>query len=468
MEADGVTCVEEAMDTLRIASFDLALVDIGLPGKSGLELLSDIREEFPYLPVIVITGNPTLKAARKAIQLGARDFFQKPLFGPEIIGSIRTIVKGARNERARTRTRELAMGNRMTVNLCNHFNNLLGAIIGHSSMLVEKPEVPRSIQTEFEEVAQQGRKISDLVRRMSLFCQTDVQLDNDIKPIALLRDSVDACRTKFHRKIAGPAQEADVRLDCNAHRLASLYHEMISFVCASSDAECEVTVQANVDASGLQPELTIQVEAEGTALPPFSPEDVLAPLQESWEKLSDNRLGIAVAHAIAIQMDGSLRVQNGSCPDSALCLTFPVQRISETVVKPPLMRDIGPAKGAVLIVDDNPSVMRLTCGMVKKLTGGDAYGVASGEDAITFLNTPGQEIGMVLMDIILEEESGFDVYRTIRRTFPYLPIVFISGYAGDQRISRTLNADPRTAFLPKPFDVAQLRNVLDTHALSAS
>ena len=127
MEAVGVPTAEEALKSLHGGSYDLVLVDVGLPGMSGLELLADIREQFPQLPTIVITGNPTLNAARQAIQLGARDFFQKPLLGPEVLDSIQTLLADAREQRVRTHARELTMGNRMAVNLCNHFNNLLGA-----------------------------------------------------------------------------------------------------------------------------------------------------------------------------------------------------------------------------------------------------------------------------------------------------------------------------------------------------
>ena len=241
---------------------------------------------------------------------------------------------------------------------------------------------------------------------------------------------------------------------------ASLYQEMISFACASSNTNEPITIDVQASLEGLQPKLKIQVEASGVALPPFSPEDVLAPLQASWENLRDDHLGISVAHAIAIQMDGSLRVQDGTGPDSALCLTFPVQRIVETIVEPSVLPNTGSSTGTVLVVDDNPSVRRLTCGMIKRLTGEEAYGVATGNEALAFLREVGRDIGIVIMDIILEGESGFDIYHDIRSTHPHLSIVFISGYAGDVRLSKTLNTDPLTVFLSKPFDMTQLQSVL--------
>ncbi len=73
-----------ALELLKMHVFDLALLDLGLPDMSGIELLRLIRQSHPDLPVIMLTGNATLDSAIQAIRQGARDYILKPI-EPEYI-----------------------------------------------------------------------------------------------------------------------------------------------------------------------------------------------------------------------------------------------------------------------------------------------------------------------------------------------------------------------------------------------
>jgi DNA-binding NtrC family response regulator len=58
--------------------FDAALVDLKMPGKSGIEVLTEITDIAPTLPVIVMTGYPTIDSSIEAIRKGAYDYIIKP------------------------------------------------------------------------------------------------------------------------------------------------------------------------------------------------------------------------------------------------------------------------------------------------------------------------------------------------------------------------------------------------------
>ncbi|MCP4362575.1 MAG: response regulator transcription factor [Chloroflexi bacterium] len=86
-DGHGVTDVgsgEEALVTLASATYDVALVDIRMPGISGIELLQTIRERRPHLAVIILTGHGGLESAMAAIKAGAHDYLLKPA-QPKII-----------------------------------------------------------------------------------------------------------------------------------------------------------------------------------------------------------------------------------------------------------------------------------------------------------------------------------------------------------------------------------------------
>jgi|SRR5690349_13744163 len=64
---------------LRDNSFDVAVIDINLPGRSGIELLQAINSRETYVPVIMITGEPNLSVIPEIVRAGAYDFLAKPV-----------------------------------------------------------------------------------------------------------------------------------------------------------------------------------------------------------------------------------------------------------------------------------------------------------------------------------------------------------------------------------------------------
>jgi two-component system, repressor protein LuxO len=70
---------EECLEFLEGKTPDLLLLDIGLPNMSGLDVLKKARERYPFLNVVMITGNASLVAAVDAMKMGAYDYIVKPV-----------------------------------------------------------------------------------------------------------------------------------------------------------------------------------------------------------------------------------------------------------------------------------------------------------------------------------------------------------------------------------------------------
>jgi two-component system response regulator AtoC len=98
MKAETAESGEAARELIEHQRFDLALVDLRLPGISGQDLVEWIRAEGFLLPVIMISAHGEIPDAVKAIQAGARDFVEKPFDSKALIGKMRKII-GETNSR---------------------------------------------------------------------------------------------------------------------------------------------------------------------------------------------------------------------------------------------------------------------------------------------------------------------------------------------------------------------------------
>jgi len=95
----------EALEVLGQASFDLALLDIKMPGMDGIELQARLKEADPDLSVIIMTGYGSVDTAVQALKRGAYDYITKPVDPDELSHLVANALehKRARTEVARLR-----------------------------------------------------------------------------------------------------------------------------------------------------------------------------------------------------------------------------------------------------------------------------------------------------------------------------------------------------------------------------
>ncbi|MFH1811762.1 MAG: response regulator [Pseudomonadota bacterium] len=83
-----VTPVSNGQDALDMAtrqSFDLALVDLKMPGMDGEELLAKLKEKHPFIEVVILTGHGSIDSAVTCTRLGSHSYLQKPCDTEELL-----------------------------------------------------------------------------------------------------------------------------------------------------------------------------------------------------------------------------------------------------------------------------------------------------------------------------------------------------------------------------------------------
>lgn len=90
---DWVQSSEEAEETIRSANYDLVILDVNLPGKSGLEFLSWLRGQETDTAVLMLTGEGTPQQKVKGLDAGADDYVSKPFVPEELLARVRAVLR---------------------------------------------------------------------------------------------------------------------------------------------------------------------------------------------------------------------------------------------------------------------------------------------------------------------------------------------------------------------------------------
>jgi len=90
---------EEALNLLRTHDYDVLLADINMPGNAGLELVESLPSVIAGLPVILLTGDPTVETATRSVRLRVLAYLAKPPAFEELLLLIQSAVSERRNAR---------------------------------------------------------------------------------------------------------------------------------------------------------------------------------------------------------------------------------------------------------------------------------------------------------------------------------------------------------------------------------
>ncbi len=98
--ADDIEVVGEATDgfealaQVRKGGFDLLMLDLSMPGRNGVELIRQIKDEMPKLPILILTMHDEEQYAVRAIRAGARGYLTKESAGTQLVSAIRRVASG--------------------------------------------------------------------------------------------------------------------------------------------------------------------------------------------------------------------------------------------------------------------------------------------------------------------------------------------------------------------------------------
>ncbi|WP_380877660.1 hypothetical protein ACFB49_13720 [Sphingomonas sp. DBB INV C78] len=358
--------------------------------------------------------------------------------------------------------------------VAHDFNNILTAIIGHCDLMLLRHRPGESDYDDIQQIRQNSNRAAGLTRQLLAFSRQQtlrpqiLQLPDVISEISNLIKRLMGEQVKLvvkHgrnlgqvRADPGQLEQVIVNLAVNARDAMHGGGTLTVQTYAVTAAEVR---RLNSDILPVADYTALSVSDTGTGIPPELLGKIFEPFFTTKEVGKGTGLGLSTVYGIVKQSGGFIFADSKPGVGTSFVIYLPVHRADPVVDAPPPPKKPKQGElwgtGTILLVEDEDMV-RAVAERALSRQGYKVLTAANGEEALEVLDATaeegGEEIDLLVSDVVMPTMDGPTLVRHAREKFPNLPILFMSGYAEEQ-LRRSIDLD-RVAFLAKPFSVQQL------------
>jgi PAS domain S-box-containing protein len=377
-----------------------------------------------------------------------------------VLGIARDITEQKEERERAARADKLRALGQLASGVAHDFNNSLAAILGRAQLLrrqVHDPGLVRNldiIQTAAEDAAATVRRIQTFARKSAVkeFERVDVA--------SLLNDAIEITRTRWQNEARIRGLEYDVKLDTPP--------EQFTFGSASELREVFVNLIVNaVDAMPRGGKLVVTCRRKDDRLQLHfadngmgMPEDVRQKIFEpffSTKGAHGTGLGLSVSYSIIERHSGSISVV--SEPGSGTNFTIDLPAVVVETTPEELATGFGEVPSLRILVVDDEEPVRETLAEMLVAVHHRVELAGSGQEAVEKMRRG--QFDFVFTDLAMPEMDGWETARLIRKNWPGVRIVLVTGY-GPTTTPPTGEEDLVDAIIGKPFDFTQVGSTINT------
>jgi CheY-like chemotaxis protein len=363
---------------------------------------------------------------------------------------------------------------RLAGGISHDFNNLLTVIIGYAEMAMS--EVPDTAREAIEEISDASRRAAELTRGLLAFSRHQV-----VRPATVDLNAVVTNIEKMLRRLIGehvslacalapdlwPIKADTSQLDQIIVNLAANARDAMP---RGGEIVVETTNMALDDSYcsthlGLSPGryVILAVSDTGAGMDKKTQAHIFEPFFTTKPEGHGTGLGLATVYGIVQQWGGAISVYSELGCGTTFKVYFPISNASDPCAQQPEPMPTKPLTRAgaetILLVEDDDSLRRLAGAMLKK-QGYCVLEASKATEALEVCHGRSGAIDLVLSDLVMPGMTGHQLTSELRRLYPTIKVVLMSGYAEHGIVDR-IAADPDIQFVNKPFTTVTLTAALE-------
>ncbi|HTP29373.1 MAG TPA: PAS domain S-box protein, partial [Anaeromyxobacteraceae bacterium] len=361
---------------------------------------------------------------------------------------------------------------RLAGGIAHDFNNLLQVILGSCTMIRSCAGDPEAILSDLGVIEVSGRRAASLTQQLLAFSRKQVVQTRVVELRELVQQSEMLLSRILGEDIALMVVESDTagRVWADPGQLQQVIMNLALNARDAMPAGGKIVISVDTvtlrETEGYEipagDYVSLTISDTGHGMDAGILDHLFEPFFTTKGLGKGTGLGLSIVYGIVKQCGGFIKVESTVGVGSTFTIHLPrifqpADRVTACVERE------GPnGSGAILVVEDEASVR----GLVRKILEGGGYTVTvadSGEEALRLCREHVRGFDLLLTDIVLMGMRGGDVAERVRRCFPQIRVIYMTGYADQADVPRQETGAP---VLLKPFAAADLlahvRGVLST------
>ena len=401
---------------------------------------------------------------------------------PSVVrGIYRDVTERKRVEEQLRRAERMQAAGKLAGGVAHEVNNMMTGVIGFSEFLLRSLEDGDPRRSDVEEVIKAGTRAADVTRQLLAFTRQQFLQPEVLEVNAVVNDMV-----KMLRRSLGEDHVLELQLSPDAGLLRAdrgqLEQVLINLVLNARDAiprHGRVSIQTapavwdevyaqrhgGVDLP-LGSYVMLAVSDTGSGMDPEVQARIFEPFFTTKAIGQGTGLGLSTVYGIVKQSGGYVWVYSEPGEGSVFKIYLPAAQPEQSGQSTREVRE-APTGGSetILVIEDEDVVRHLASrGLTDQ--GYSVVQARNGVQALKYIEQHPGTIDLVISDVVMPEMGGRELGESLARVEPGLPVLFMSGYTGEDVVQRGL-LDPGAPFQQKPFTPAGLatkvRAMLDQH-----
>ena len=366
-----------------------------------------------------------------------------------LAGLLSSAIERVEGEARLRQAERLEAVGRLAGGIAHDFNNLLTVILGNAESL-DGDAAPAA-----DEIRRAGASAARLAEQLLTFSRGKPSTDevSDLRALTLEFESL--LRRVIREDIELNVEVGDTGCPVRAgnHELEQILMNLV--VNARDAISGRGRIDVLLDCGGDPATVRLRVRDNGRGIDDAVRSRIFEPYVTTKHN-DGSGLGLATVHSIVEQAGGRISVESVTGAGTTFVVEMPMEDRRQGPRRGPVPQAESPPIGSarVMVVEDQAAIRSLVVESLRR----------EGLDVIEAVNGAAAErlaqeqdwLDLVVTDVVMPEQNGPAMVETLRRRWPNLPVVYMSGYSGDE----VPQSDQRAGFLQKPFSLADVRGAV--------